>query len=51
MSEIYRQALSIYEEIKDIDYLDYEEHKETDLNYIINMILKVGYNQTLLNLL
>ena len=51
MADIYKQALEIYEEIKDMDFQDYEEVKEPDLTCIINMILKVGYNQTLLNLL
>ena len=51
MSDIYKQALEIYEEVKDLDFTDYEDTKETDLSYIVNMILKVGYNQTLLNLL
>ena len=51
MTYIYRQALEIYEEVKDQDYKDYEEYKETDLTYIVNMIIRYGYNQTLLNLL
>jgi len=51
MADIYKQALEIYEEVKDLDFTDYEDAKEEDLTYIVNSILKIGYNQTLLNLL
>jgi len=51
MTDIYRQAIDIYEQVKDMDFQDYEDTKEEDLTYIVNMIVRYGYNQTLLNLL
>lgn len=51
MTDIYRQALEIYEEVKDQDFADYTETQEEDITYIVNSILKIGYNQTLIRLM
>jgi len=51
MSEIYKQAMDIYEQVKDLDFTDYEDTKEQDITYIVNSILKIGYNQTLIRLM
>ena len=46
MSRI-EQAKQIYEECKDMDYLDYIESYESDIEYIAGMIARMGYNKTL----
>ena len=51
MTDIYKQAILLYSELSDMDYLDYEETREQDLNYLVTLILKQGYNSTLLQLL
>lgn len=50
MAGIYRQAVELYEETQDKEYLDTTADREM-LHKIINMILKYGYNQTLLLLI
>lgn len=50
MAGIYRQAVILFEETSDTEYQDTTEDREM-LHKIINMILKYGYNQTLLLLI
>jgi len=40
-------AYEIYENLKDMDYMDYEDTKESDIEYIAGMIARVGVEKTL----
>lgn len=40
-------AYEVYEELKDMDFLDYEDTKESDIEYIAAMIARVGVEKTL----
>ena len=44
---VLEQAMELYESIKDMDYLDYAEHYESDIEYTAEMIAHYGYNKTL----
>ena len=37
-------ALQIYEELKDLDYLDYMDTYESDLQFIHTLITEIGAN-------
>ena len=37
-------ALHIYEELKDLDYLDYMDTYESDLQFIHTLITEIGTN-------
>jgi hypothetical protein len=45
--DVYEKAMNIYEEIKDMDYMDYAENYDSDIDYIAGMIMKKGYSKTL----
>ena len=51
MANIYKQALDIYYQCIDMDYIDYEETLEKDLAHIVTLIMKQGYDATLVQLL
>ena len=38
-------ALKLYEELKDLDYIDNEETKEDDLRLLSDLIKKYGYER------
>lgn len=40
-------AYEVYEELKDMDFADYEDSKESDIEYIAGMIARVGVEKTL----
>lgn len=40
-------AYEIYEELKDMDFMDYEDTYDDDIEYIAGMIARVGVEKTL----
>jgi hypothetical protein len=46
MGNIYKTAMSIYEESKDMDFMDYEETQEQDISYIISLLNTIGESAT-----
>ena len=42
MASIYKTAMRIYEETKDLDYMEYEENYEQDIAYIVSLIESIG---------
>ena len=42
----YKKALSIYEELKDMDFMDYAETYEQDISFIMALIDNIGESAT-----
>ena len=40
-------AYEVYEELKDMDFMDYEDTYDEDIEYIAAMIARVGVEKTL----
>ena len=43
---IYQQALSIYEDSKDMDYDDYSESRDADISFIAALLTNIGEDAT-----
>ena len=51
MANIYRQALELYEECKQEHYIENYQTESENIIVLVNMILKYGYEKTLLMVL
>ena len=43
---IYQQALSIYEDTKDMDFMDYSESRDADISFIASLLTEIGEDAT-----
>ena len=42
----YKTALKIYNDLCDMDFNDYQDSREQDIQYIINLLQTIGENAT-----
>lgn len=47
MSKIEKAARQLYNELSDMDYHDYDETQDNDIDYIAGIIARYGYNKAL----
>lgn len=42
----YKLAVSIYDDYKDMDFMDYDDTKEESISFIASMLDEIGENDT-----